>query len=260
MAEHGILIEGEPLTGSRWCRRDPDAWWDPSSAADRYQMRPRSDVLDLLCGHWTAGEAGSRSYYDDGPIVVRRMKARMSRRRPGQRLKVSVQFVIGACAPEDEFAPVWQTMDLGGEWTAVHVGRGPINARSIGVEVVNAGLDGRANVRHRPEVEVRLRGEALSVLAFYPGQLRTWVRLANALAGSCLPGGIEIPRSVPAQFLRMDPTTQAVDALSRRFSGPELRRWSGAMEHFQMPGTTKIDAGALLLRALLRAGWSSIAP
>lgn len=252
----GIVVDGQVLTGTEFVLREADAWWDPADADDRYQLRPRADRVDILCGHWTAGEAGTKTNEDDGRRVVSVMKRRKSRKRPGRRLKVSVQFVIGACGPDDDYAPVWQTMDLGGRFAATHVGRGSINARSIGVEVVSAGLDGAANVRDREEIEVELLGRKREVLAFYPGQLRAWVRLANALAGKCLPGGIEIPKHIPAQLLE-DGSTRV---LPRRFTTKELGAWSGAMEHYLMDNTRKVDAGTLLLDALLSDGWMQVDP
>ncbi len=251
LIESGILCAGEVLSETDWCRRQPNAWWDPAVREDRYQVRPRAEMTDLLVGHWTAGEAGAKTYEDDGPRVVRVMKRRMSRRRPGRRLKVSIQFVIGACDPEDTFAPVWQTMEIGGKWAATHVGRGAVNARSIGVEVVSAGLDGQANVRDRSEVDVELLGKTRSVLEFYPGQLRSWVRLATALSSSCLPGGVVIPQRVPVEVVG----AELVRPLPRRLSKTELAVWVGAMEHYHLDNTTKIDAGTLLLQALLDAGW-----
>lgn len=252
----GVVVDGQVLTGTEFVLREADAWWDPADADDRYQLRPRADRVDILCGHWTAGEAGTKTNQDDGRRVVGVMKRRKSRKRPGRRLRVSVQFVIGACGPADDYAPVWQTMDLGGKWAATHVGRGSVNARSIGVEVVSAGLDGAANVRDRKEVEVELLGRTRSVLEFYPGQLRAWVLLANALAGKCLPGGIEIPKHVPAELLE-DGRTRV---LPRRFRRDELRAWSGAMEHYLMDNTRKVDAGTLLLDALLTDGWMPVDP
>lgn len=264
--ETGIVCGGEVLTDTSWCIRQASAWWDAESrephpspnfsgamALDRYQMGKRADVTTVLTGHWTAGEAGAKSYEDDGPRVVRGMKRRMSRKRPDRRLRVSVQFVIGACDPDAEFAPCWQTMDIGTAWSAIHVGRRTVNAKSIGVEVVSAGLDGPANVRDRIELERRYLGKLRRPLEFYDGQLRTWVRLANALSGKCLPGGIEIPRRVPAELV----APGHVRPLPRRFTRAELSAWSGAIEHYHLPGTRKIDAGTLLLQALLDHGsWS----
>lgn len=241
----GIIVDGQVLTGTDWCLRHPDAWW----AHGEFGTRARAERVDLLCGHWTAGEAGRRRYDDDGPFVVRVMKKRMSRRRPGQRLRVSVQFVIGACAPDAEFANVWQTMDLAHS-AATHVGRGRINARSIGVEVVNAGLPGRTDIRKRPQTDVHVLGRKRTALEFYPGQLRTWARLATALSASCLPSGIEIPRRVPVD--------EDGVPLPRRFTRGELRRWTGAMEHLHMSNTTKLDAACMLLEALIAVGWDPI--
>ena len=265
--EEGIVIAGEVLSGTDWCRREEDAWWDHKSneknpkwahkgamALDRYQLRPRRGTLDILTGHWTAGEAGTKSYEDDGARVTRVMKRRASRKKLDRRLKVSVQFIIGACGPDHEFAPVWQTMDLGLGWAATHVGRGEVNCRSIGVEVVSAGLDGQANVRDREETEVILFDRRREVLKFYPGQLRTWVRLANAISGECLPTDIEIPRLVPCTFNNELKLVPKMD----RFTRKGLRAWKGAMEHYLMDNTTKVDAGTLLLQALLDDGWEGV--
>lgn len=242
--ERGILIDGDVLAGTDWCLRHPDAWW----ARGEFGTRPRAARVDLLGGHWTAGEAGRRRYDDDGPFVVRVMKKRLSRKRPGQRLRVSVQFVIGACAPDAEFANVWQTMDLAHD-AATHVGMGRINARSIGVEVVNAGLPGRTDIRKRPQTTLEVLGRHRTVLDFFGGQFRSWVRLANALSAACMPSGIEIPRRVPVE---------EGEPLARRFTRGELRRWTGAMEHLHMPNTTKLDAATLLIGALLDDGWDPI--
>lgn len=254
--ETGIVIADKVMSGTAWCLRQHSAWWSALERADRYQMRPRADRVDMLVGHWTAGEAGKKTYEDDGARVVSVMKRRKSRKRPDRRLKVSIQFVIGACDPDDEWAPIWQTMDLALDWAAVHVGLGSINARSIGVEVVNAGLDGHTNVRDRPEIEVDLLGQKRDVLAFYPGQLNTWVRLANVLSGACLPGNIEIPRFVPGEL----PSRGQARPLSRRMTKREIDNFAGCCEHYHMPNTRKICASSQLVGALLDDGWSPVEP
>lgn len=237
----GLIIAGELVPGTDWIRRDPSAWWRCGERG----TRRRADTIDLLVGHWTGGEATLRSYDDDGPHVVRSMKGR--KRADGRPLNVGIHFVIGACDHEDEIAPVWQTADPG-EVATVHVGQGWINARSIGVEVVSAGRPGPADVRSRPRLAVPLLGKAETVLAFYPGQLRAWVRLAETLAALDGRGGICIPRHVPETLA------------CRRFTVPEAKRWRGAMEHLHCPGTTKRDAGGLLVEALLDAGWEAVRP
>lgn len=237
----GLLVAGEVVPGTEWVRRDPDAWWSPGERG----TRKRAKVVDLLCGHWTGGEATTRSYDDDGPAVVRGMKAR--RRADGSPLNVGIAFVIGACGAEDDFAPVWQTADPG-RIATVHVGRGDVNARSIGVEVVSAGMPGKFDVRDRPRARVELLGKVRDVLRFYPGQVRTWARLAGALASLEGHAGIAIPRRVPG-FLG-----------GRRMALRELRRWSGVIEHLHVPGTTKTDAAGMLCHALADAGWALASP
>lgn len=249
MTSKGILCGGQLIADTKWAIRDEAAWWDPSDPADRFQMRPSATKTDLLIGHWTAGEAGAKTHLDDGPRVVRVMKRRKRRKNPDKRLRVSVQFVIGACEPDDEYAPVWQTMEIGTKFSAIHVGRGVVCSRSIGVEVVSCGVDGQTNVRDRETTQTFYRGKTREVCLFYPGQIRSWVRLANTLSGVCLPGAIEIPRTVP-----VNSTGQVKQ---NRFTRRGVRNWAGAMEHFHMPGTRKIDAANMLMYPLLEAGWES---
>jgi hypothetical protein len=241
MIERGLVIAGEVVAGTEWCVRDSSAWW----AEGERGTRPRAPKTDVLVGHWTGGEASVRSVDDDGPFVVRGMKARV--RPDGSPMDVAIHFVIGACSPDDPIAQVWQTADPG-LVACVHVGKRWINARSIGVEVVSAGLPGSLDLRHRPTVHVALLGKMQKVLAFFPGQVRAWVRLADTLAALNGRGGIAIPARVPAF------------SAARRFSLAEARRWAGAMEHCSVPGGTKKDAGGLLIDALADVGWERAQP
>lgn len=268
LAEHGILIgEDFIISDTDWCMREEGAWWDHASkephpkwkgrgrmALDRFQMRKREGTLNILTGHWTAGEAGTKEYMDDGRRVTTVIKRRASRKFPDRRLMASVTFVIGACDLDAEYAPCWQTMNLALGWAGTHVGRGEVNRRSAGVEIVNAGLDGHLNTRDREETRVHMFGRERDVLLFYPGQIRTWVRLANALAGKCFPGDIEIPRQVPIEYGR----DGVMRPYGQRFTRREQRKWKGAMEHYLMDATRKIDAGTMLLSALLDAGWEGV--
>lgn len=263
--EHGLLINGQIEPNTEWCLRDPEAMWDPESTArhpdwkgwaalDRYQLQktPPNQKTDILTGHWTAGEAGTKTFDDDGARVVSVMKRRRSRKNKARRLRVSVSFVIGACDPCDEYAPVWQTLELGTGWAGIHVGRRDVNVRSVGVEVVSAGAGQRFNSRDRREIHRNLLGQEVSMLEFYPGQLRSWVRLANALAESTNPF-IQIPKQVPVGFGADNP-------YDKRFTRRQQNRWEGAMEHYLMDNTTKIDAGSLLLESLLADGWKGVKP
>lgn len=239
MIEHGYLIAGEIVPGSERVVRDSDAWWSVShpSVDDR---RPGTEI-GLSCGHWTAGEAGVDSGDDDGPRVVRAMKARLH--PTGRPLRVSVHHVIGATGT------IWQTADPG-RVTTVHVGRREVNRRSISTEVVSAGLPGPLDARHRPLVRARFLGRDLGVLAFTPEQIEAWVWLSELLvriSGSELGRrhGIAIPRQVPAD-------------LSRRWTCQEALSRAGTMEHFLTPRTTKIDAAGLLIGALADRGWPRV--
>lgn len=252
-----LLIDGAevPLSGEALeIRRDPRAWWDVGHPS----AEPRSGGISLLCWHWTGGEAGLASCDDDGPRVVTAMQARPSKARPGERMRVSVQFVVGACAEGDAIAPLWQTMDLA-QSTAIHVGDRVINRRSIGVEVVSAGLSGTPlDTRHRASRVVYVAGRRVRLAAFFPGQMRSMALLAMALASSDLdtPLGralraarIEIPPQVPVR---------GGELCLGRMTQRQARTWRGAVEHLHSPSTTKVDAGGQGLEACELAGWRRV--
>ncbi len=237
--ERGLIISGLQVPETDWCIRDPNAWWRPGERG----TRRRADTIDLLVGHHTGGEAGLRHYDDDGPFVVRGMK---SRTRPdGTLMEVAIHFVIGACDEGADFAGVWQCADPG-LTACCHLSRA-VNPRSIGVEVVSAGMPGPLDTRDRPVLSVPLLGRMRNVLAFYPGQLSAWQRLAQTLAGVSR-AGIAIPPRVPSF------------GAWRRFTLAEQKRWSGCMEHTLSPSTTKLDAGGMLIGALADAGWEKQLP
>jgi hypothetical protein len=241
MIERGLVIAGEIVPGTDWILRDRAHFFP----AGQRGTRERAEVIAASVGHWTGGEAGAKRFDDDGPFVVNVMR---NRRRPdGSLLNVGITFVIAACDENTLYADVWQTLDPG-VCSAVHIGKGWLNARTIGTEVVSAGMPGRADARRRPRMKVPLVGRVREVLKFYPGQLRSWVRLNELLHGLNGRAGISIPRRVPAF------------GASRRFSMAEARRWAGAMEHLHAPGTTKMDAGGMLVDALADAGWARVNP
>ncbi len=246
--ERGLVVGGRVLPGTEWCIRDASAWW---KAGER-GTRKRARVRDLLCGHWTAGEASIARYDDDGPSVVRSMRARANP-ETGAPMHVGIELVIGACAPDDEYARVWQTADPG-ETATVHVAVGEVNARAIGCEVVSCGVAAKIHPRRqRDVVERTIRGAPVACAAFFPGQLRSWVRLAEALSDETsdilTAAGIRIARAIPAT-----PTGTLLPEV-RHLTRPELREHSGAIEHCLVTHTTKLDAGGQLLAELDRAGW-----
>lgn len=230
----GLLIADELVEGTDWIRRDPSAWWAPRERG----TRARAYTTDMLVGHWTAGHART---VEAGPRVVRSMKAR--RRPDGTPLVVGIHFVIGWDGK------VWQTADL--TTATVHVGRGPTNARSVGVECCWPGTARQADRLGVPgnveRVTVTVAGRPVDVLLPSPALLAAWVRLAETLAALDGRGGVRIPRRVP-------------EPLTGRLSGAQARRWQGALEHLHVPGTTKIDAAGLLVGALLDAGWEAVRP
>ena len=241
IVERGLVVAGYTVPGTEWCLRDEEAWWSPGDRG----TRKRATVRDCLLGHWTGGEAGVARYDDDGPFVVRGMRARG--------LTVGIEFVIGACSHEDEFARTWQCADPGLTAT-VHVGIGEINARAIGVEVVSCGLAKSMHpARLRQTIPCTVRGGRVVAAGFMPGQLRSWVRLAEALSDPASDhlraAGIAIPRVVPTT------TGGKPMAEVRHLSRSELRRYAGAIEHCVVFGTTKLDAGGMLLAELAARGW-----
>lgn len=240
---HGLVLRGDVLPGTSWCIRDKAAWWAPGERG----TRARAARIDLLVGHWTGGEAGTATPDDDGPRVVAGMKARA--RPDGQPMSVAIHFVIGGAASRDEpaYAPVWQCADPG-ITACSHVGDAHLNGRSVGVEVVNAGLPGPGNLRLRKQVRVPLLGRMQDVLAFSAPQLRSWVRLAEALAAAEGFAGVHIPRRV-VPF-----------GAARRLTPSESRSVQGAIEHIHAPRSKKVDAGGLLLGALVEARWAQVLP
>ena len=247
MTDHGgfgLRIGSTIVPGTEWVIRDDRAWWNLGD----YATRQRALHPEILCGHWTAGEAGSRTADDDGPFVYRVMKNRPSiKLPPPAKLQVSIHFVIGADGR------VWQTMDPL-TCVAIHVGDGSVNSRSVGVEVVNPGTGPMVAQRPRDRVSHRMlptaklpRGRLVRQLAFYPAQIAAWIRLADTLAAH-----LPIPRQVPRGAdggLEID-----------RFTRAEMKRWRGAMEHFHVPSTMKVDAGTQLIRALEDHGWPAVTP
>lgn len=263
----GLIIKGKMIEfpGSERIRdgRKVGAWW----GRDEFGTGPREGDITLLTGHWTAGEAGVKDpdgpgplteYDDDGARVVSSMKNRVSTKRPGQPLQVSIQFVVGACAPDAPFANIWQTMDLG--WnTAIHVGERIVNRRSIGIETVNSGAHGGPlDVRNRASSKRRLIGAEREYALFYPGQIQSLVWLADVLTsheemsplGAALrDAGIRIPRQVPVENGVL---------FSKRMTEKQMRKWKGSMEHFHVWSTNKIDAALMFCDACVQAGFKAV--
>lgn len=244
MIEHGMILGGLVVPETDRVIRDSDAWWKLGD----WGCKPRGAVVpDLHIGHWTAGEAGTRHTDDDGPWIVRVMRNRPSKKIPGAKMQVSIDFVIGAGGD------IWQTADPL-VTACIGVGEPRVNRRAIQTEIVNVGTDPVILPRRRPTVMRRMlptpklpRGRKVFQRAYYPEQLEAWVWLCEVLHQH-----VGIPRNVPAGAgggLEID-----------RFTREEMRRYRGAMEHFHVPSTMKLDGGTQLIGALLTRGWPTVAP
>lgn len=231
----GIVIAGAVVPGTDFVKRDPEAWW----ADGEHGTRPRSGPASILVGHWTAGHP--RTGDDAAKKVVHAMK---SRRKNGHPLEVGIHFVIGWDGG------VFQTADLG--VATVHVGEGPVIARSIGVETCWPGTVKQAQALHlptEPSQKVRVAGGPVRALLPSAALLGAWVKLADALAA--IPR-LAIPKKVPA---RPDGLV-----LRDRFTVSQQAAWKGAQEHLHIRTTTKVDAGGFLMQALADAGWALTKP
>jgi hypothetical protein len=232
----GIVVDGVTQPGTGFVLRDSRAWWRPGERGTRVRGGPTT----ALVGHWTAGRPHI------GPAAAMRVVLAMkARERPdGSPLDVGVHFVISADGL------VFQVCDLA--VATVHVGSRGINRRSVGVEVCWPGTLTQAlrfGLSPR-EVRRRIAGSVIDMMEPPQEAIAAWVQLADALASLPPTCGVAIPRQVPGA---------GTGLLSTRLSASQARKWRGAMEHFQVPGTTKVDAGMLLLEPLAKAGWR-IAP
>lgn len=224
--DKGIIVGGVLMPGSEWVVRDSAAWWSRSVPLDLPDLRLRPASISLLCGHWTGGNA--RTGPVAGPAVVRAMKSR--KRDDGTAMSVSIHFVIswdGLC---------WQTCDLAD--VAIHAG-GRVNLRSVGVECCWPGTSEQAaKLGHDGKPETRMvRGRQVRTVPPSSELAATWTRLARLL-------------SAP-ETRAWSTGLVAIDRVCSRGRPPE----SGACEHMDVPGTTKVDAAGYLLDALRVDGW-----
>lgn len=209
----GIVIGDAVLEGTEQVIRDPAAWW----AHGERGTRPRSGHrVTHLVGHWTAGRPHTGP--NAGPKVVRAMK---SRKRPdGSPMDVGIHFVVSWDGL------IWQTADLAAG--TVHVGNRKVNASSVGVECCWPGTLKQAEKLGMDDAQPA-RGIARLVpfVACKPSDemLEAWRWLVQALTSARHPL-LDVPR--------------ARGSIERK----------GVMEHCDVPGTKKVDAGGLLVGAL----------
>lgn len=210
-----------------WIHIDPALWFDPKTYSG-CKRRPRNQPPRLVVGHWTGGEAGTRRFDDDGQRVADVLRHRDP--------PLSIHFVIGGDGT------TWQMADPESTW-CLHASA--VNAWSIGIEVVNAGLvAGEQPGRPRSTVIINDRKS----LAFYEPQFASWRRLCELLCDR-----YAIPMEVPG---RLDVATGKIDLYDGRIPQHRLRRFSGVIEHLHA-GSKKPDAGLQLVGDLVvRSGFA----
>lgn len=157
------------------------------------------------------------------------MKAR--RRPDGSLMNVGINFVISWDGL------IWQTADL--LTATTHVGLGPVNAASVGVEVCNPGTGKqmRALGYDLPTHEVRIAGRRVEVVTPPQAVFDTWEALVELLC------------SLTGQFEGVNIPRVTLSDKTKRLSRAEAIRTKGVLEHCNLPGT-KIDAGGLLAGCL----------
>lgn len=166
---------------------------------------------DLIVVHWTAGEG-------DGERVHKTLRDR----------GLSVHFVI------ESDGTVVQYMDT----SVLGAHAADMNARSVGIEIVNRATDEADKMPKRPLVREKIRGRDTVYTAFLPAQVRSCLALVMALCEAYgLP--IEVPRVAPGG-----------DVLPRELTWAELEAFRGVVGHFHWSKKGKRDPGLMVLRAV----------
>jgi hypothetical protein len=193
----------------------------PEMAIPLWQgCKPRRQSINLIVLHWTAGEG-------DAPAVRSTLVVR----------KCSAHFVI------DRQGSIWQLLDPL-EVEAFHVANRQtkgVNARSIGIEVVNYGMaprwPGRIPTRglDREVRQVPIQGRERSVADFYEPQVAAAITLVDVITDA-LPG---IPRWLP---------TSGGELITQRLPDRLARVTVGIAGHYHFSG--KCDPGPRLLQSI----------
>lgn len=238
-----LIIDGKPVPGTEWCQ---DWTLTGLRFAPPYPgCAPRRRKVTLGVGHWTGGEAGTRTSLDDGDRVYRVLKTRVDEK--GDPMPLSVHFTIGFDGS------TWQHADPA-LVECFHASA--VNDESWGAEIINAGFPPNAEGRDRPTVEHRVHGRDVAQLAFANEQLAAWCRLCDAVSDAL---GIE--RRVLARAGKSKKA--AAEPLSDRISNASLRKFEstggGTIEHLHC-SSKKLDGGTQLTRALLAHGYEPWSP
>lgn len=195
--------------------------------------KPRRRPIDLIVVHWTGGE--------NPPLVVADVLARR---------KLGSEFIVGVDGTIYQFCDpkLVDTADAG-----------PVNARSVGIEVVNYGIrrlgkrpDGtgklptlwtvpKAGKGRSTHVET-INGRKAAVADFYPAQV-----FAVAALGRALHRALGIPLQPPRD--------EQGEVLARALTPGELAAHRGVVGHFHVD-RGKLDPGVVMIRRL-DAEWNA---
>lgn len=191
------------------------------------------EKITQIVGHWTAG-----AEHTGGSTVVKNMKSRKG--KSGKPLRVGIHFVIAAPKEGQRMATIYQAADPG-VTRCIHVGQRVVNRQSIGIEVVNAADPrlGWAVPGLRGLKSSRQLGKTREWTAFYESQLHSFVWLCDVLC----------------QEFNIEKNTFVSD---KRLDLSELRKYNGVLEHWNVGGTTKLDAGGFLTKCLVNEGYTSV--
>lgn len=228
MIRHGLILGGQIVPGTDEVLSDSRFWVDAGHHSTRDRQGAKVELVTL---HWTAGHT---SHEDSaGPNTFAAMLAR--KRPDGSPLDCMVNFVVGWGGS------IWQLADV--LTACVHVGNRDVIRRSVSVEhrwpgthkgAVRLGYDA-------PHRKVHVVGDRdVEIMEPSSELLAASQRLAEMLAALDHPR-VSIPRIVP--------TTNA------RMTSDVMRKRAGAVEHGQMPGSTKIDCCGVLNENLADIGW-----
>lgn len=232
--ERGMLYQGRVIPGSEFVLRHPNAWYTRGDDDVYARMEP----IRLVTSHWTAGPRRN------GELAALRTYAAMQARRKdnGDEMSVSAQFVQS----DDGF--IFQLADL--ELCCIHADRA-FNQRGISIEYAMPGTEARAQEIGRPETGVERLVAGTKVRALRPSQaaLDTFLRFANLLVS------LQDDRRFMLGSSPLFDLDRRAYTRRTRFTPPEMRQCSGAVEHYHAASTTKVDAAGWFVDHLAANGW-----
>lgn len=209
----GYLLEGQ-------------AYWVPGIPG----CAKRLDEIDVVVGHWTAGEANFDHDEDDAPRLFRALQGRVNNGVPSP---LSIHANIGG------FGRIVRMAD---EKTTSTFHAGAVNQRSIGVEIHNMGFGEPRSKRPRGERKNKIHGRTVTFLEFTDAQIASWVKLCEYYVAA-----FGIPRVVPG-----NPETG--ELFLDRLTGKRAANFRGFTEHLHW-SSKKADGGGQLVQALVDAGF-----